>query len=65
MAETEMVYCFERVPAIRNPRRNLSALGEARVHSLAAEDWRQVQIFVEQPAAIASEYVLVMERPDT
>lgn len=33
------------------------------VHERARSGWRLVQVLVEQPAAVAGEYVLVFERP--
>lgn len=33
------------------------------VHERSRQGWRLVQVLVEQPAAIASEYVLIFERP--
>jgi len=33
------------------------------VHELARQGWRLVQVLVEQPAAMVSEYVLIFERP--
>ncbi|MBF6595010.1 MAG: DUF4177 domain-containing protein [Thermaceae bacterium] len=36
---------------------------QAVVEEHAREGWRLVQIFVENPAAIPSEYVVILERP--
>jgi hypothetical protein len=55
-------YRFVRVAAVHDPRRSATALVEEQVQSLAADGWRLVQVLVEQPAAMANDYVLIMER---
>ena len=35
---------------------------EPLIHSRAQEGWRLVQIFIENPASIPSEYVLIFEK---
>lgn len=53
-------YRFERVDV----RKGAKAY-EDQVHAAADEGWRLVQMLVEQPAAIASAYVLIIERTRT
>jgi hypothetical protein len=36
---------------------------EAVIHERAQQGWRLVQIFIPQPAAVVTEYVLIFERP--
>ncbi len=56
------VYRFLRSPVVYRAGRIESAGYEQAIHDLAAEGWELVQIFVEQPAATVSEYVLIFRR---
>ncbi len=38
---------------------------EDAIHAQAAEGWDLVQMFVENPAAVAAEYVLIFKQPQT
>lgn len=51
-------YRFHRVPLGRKHEPYPDAVARA-----AREGWRLVQILIEVPAAVPSEYVLVLERP--
>ena len=51
-------YKFERVDVLRNPQAYQEKIAEH-----AGEGWRLTQVFVETPAAMPSEYVLILERP--
>lgn len=51
-------YKFERVRV-----KSTSGTYKETIHARAIEGWRLVQVLIEQPAAMASEYVLILERP--
>lgn len=57
-----MKYRFERVPATHTPNAHPGDLIEPRIHSLAAEGWRLVQVLVENPASVPSDYLLILEK---
>lgn len=50
-------YKFEAIEIVPDPKRYRN-----RIVKRAGEGWRLVQILVEPPAAMPSEYVLVLER---
>lgn len=57
-----MRYRFERVPAVHAPKAHMGDRIAPRVEELAAEGWRLVQVLVENPASVPSEYLLILER---
>ena len=57
-----MQYKFVRVPVVHQPGGPATALLEQKVHELAREGWRLVQVLVEIPAAVPTEYVVIVER---
>ncbi|MGN6153272.1 MAG: DUF4177 domain-containing protein [Lysobacteraceae bacterium] len=56
-------YRFLRSPVTHRAGRIDPTGYEQLVHDQAADGWELVQIFVEQPAATAGEYVLIFRRP--
>ena len=54
----EYEYRFERIET------SLGSVGyQDAVQTAAREGWRLIQLFIEQPAIVATSYVLVLERP--
>jgi hypothetical protein len=56
-------YEFHRITVAYKSGNIDPALYEQAICERAAEGWELVQIFVENPAAIAGEYVLIFKRP--
>ena len=56
-------YKFVKVAAAFSGSRVDAAGYEKTVAEYAADGWRLVQIFVANPAAIPSDYQLILERP--
>ncbi len=59
-----MKYQFVRVAVVHDPKEKPSKLLEQKVHEMAAQGWRLVQVLVEVPAAVPNEYVIIAERSD-
>jgi hypothetical protein len=57
-----MKYQFFRVAVIHKPRDSPTRLLEQKIHEIAADGWRLVQVLVEVPAAVPYEYVIIAER---
>jgi hypothetical protein len=57
-----MKYQFFRVAVVHSTKDYATKLLEQKVHEIAAEGWRIVQVLVEIPASIPSEYVIIAER---
>ncbi|GGQ94241.1 DUF4177 domain-containing protein [Deinococcus ruber] len=56
-------YQFVRVPITYRSGQIESASYQEVTAQHAREGWRLVQILIENPAAVAAEYVLIFERP--
>ncbi len=56
-------YTFLRVPVAYTAGQIDPSPYEQAIHDQAARGWDLVQIFVENPAATASEHVLIFRRP--
>jgi hypothetical protein len=59
---SNMQYQFFRVAVIHDSNEKPTKLLEQKVHEIAADGWRLVQVLVEVPAAVPSEYVIIAER---
>lgn len=58
-----MRYQFVRVPVAYENQTSRTQHLEAKVHELAKDGWRLVQVLVDLPAAVPSEYVIIAEHP--
>ena len=56
-------YVFVRVPVTYRGGQIEAASYQAAIRQQAEEGWRLVQVMVENPAAVPTEYILIFERP--
>lgn len=54
-------YTFVRVP-VRVGAKQTEPAYEATIHEYAKQGWRFVQLVIEVPAVVPTEYVLIFER---